>query len=47
MDILFAIKKTIGNLLRSFFKVIFYTITFNKKMKKIYTRDLWFAKFNY
>ena len=32
----FAIKKTIGKLLRSFFKVIFYKITFNKKMKSKY-----------
>ena len=33
---LFAIKKTSGKLLRSFFKVVFYTITFNKKMKSKY-----------
>lgn len=33
---LFAIKKTIGKLLRSFFKIIFYTITFNEKMKNKY-----------
>jgi N-acetylglucosaminyl-diphospho-decaprenol L-rhamnosyltransferase len=34
---LFAIKKTSGKLLRSFFKVIFYTITFNEKMKSKYS----------
>jgi N-acetylglucosaminyl-diphospho-decaprenol L-rhamnosyltransferase len=33
---IFAIKKTIGKLVRSFFKVIFYTVTFNKKMKSKY-----------
>ena len=33
---LFAIKKTSGKLLRSLFKVVFYTITFNKKMKSKY-----------
>tara|TARA_B100000780_G_scaffold241618_1_gene184130 strand:- start:312 stop:1235 length:924 start_codon:yes stop_codon:yes gene_type:complete len=33
---LFAIRKTIGKLLRSFFKVIFYTVTFNQKMKSKY-----------
>ena len=37
---LFAIKKTGGKLLRSFFKVIFYTITFNKKMKSKYISRL-------
>ena len=37
---LFAIKKTIGKLLRSFFKVVFYTITFNKKMKSKYISRL-------
>ena len=34
---LFAIRKTIGKLFRSFFKVIFYTITFNEKMKSKYS----------
>lgn len=33
---LFAIKKTIGKLLRSFFKAIFYTIVLNKRMKSKY-----------
>ena len=33
---LFAIKKTIGKLLRSFFKAIFYTIILNKRMKSKY-----------
>jgi len=37
---LFAIKKTSGKLLRSFFKVVFYTITFNKKMKSKYISRL-------
>ena len=32
----FAIKKTIGKLLRAFFKYIFYTITLNNKMKNKY-----------
>ena len=34
---LFAVRKTIGKLIRSFFKVIFYTITFNEKMKSKYS----------
>jgi N-acetylglucosaminyl-diphospho-decaprenol L-rhamnosyltransferase len=37
---LFAIKKISGKLVRSFFKVIFYTITFNKKMKSKYISRL-------
>jgi len=37
---LFAIKKTCGKLLRSFFKVVFYTVTFNKKMKNKYISRL-------
>ena len=32
----FALKKTSGKLLRSFFKFIFYTITFNQKMQSKY-----------
>ena len=37
MDTCLLLKKTIGKLIRSFFKVIFYTITFNKKMKNKYS----------
>ena len=32
----FALKKTIGKLLRAFFKLLFYTIIFNNKMKNKY-----------
>ena len=32
----FAIQKTIGKLIRSFFKIIFYTIIFNKESKNKY-----------
>ena len=32
----FAIRKTIGKLIRSFFKFFFYTVTFNKKLNNKY-----------
>ena len=43
----YSLLSVCGNLLSSFLKIFFYTITFNKKKKNIFSVFLRFVKFNY